>query len=135
MHVRFDEDSAEQELTRRLATSAAAQRPIAAVPCAVLTAVNVVRTDFDSGDQCYVFGVAASADLTSVAASLSNNSIKLYSARDAAGLSFVGSLNGHRDIITSISYAMADTPYALYSSSEDGTVRGWDARTGQEAER
>lgn len=134
MHVRFDEDSAEQELTRRLQSPAAAQRPIVAVTCAALTAVNVVRTDFDS-DQCYVFSVAANSDSTSVAASLSNNSIKLYSARDAAGLSFVGSLNGHSDIITSVSYAMADTPHALYSSSEDGTVRGWDARTGQQAER
>lgn len=134
MHVRFDEDDAEQELARRLQPSAAAERPAVSGPCAALTAVSVVRTDFDSGDQCYVFEVAATPDLISVAASLSNNKIKLYSTREASGLSFTGSLNGHTDTVTSIAYAMADTPHALYSSSEDGTIRGWDARTGQQAE-
>lgn len=133
MHLRFEEDLAEQELSRRL-QAPPAQRPVPAAPCASLTAVNVVRTDFDSGDQCYVFSVAASPDLSSVAASLSNNTIKLYSIGKAGALSFVGGFSGHTDVVTSLSYALADTPHAVYSSSEDGTVRGWDTRSGQQAE-
>lgn len=135
MHIRYDEDPAQQELASRLVTEDPAQRHIVSAPCSALTAVSVVRTDFDSGDQCYVFNVATTPDSTAVAASLSNNTIKLYSARDAGGLSYVGSLNGHTDIVTSVSYALADTPHALYSSSEDGSVRGWDTRSGQQAER
>lgn len=135
MHIRYDEDPFQQDLANRLASEEAVQSRFVSAPCATLNAVSVVKTDFDTGDQCYVLHVAATADLTSVAASLSNNTIKLYSAREAGGLSFVGTFDRHTDTITSISYPLADTPHALYSSSEDGSVRGWDVRSGQQVER
>ena len=137
MHTRFDEkeETADQELARRLQLPTAVQSSTPYTPCAGLNAVNIVKTDFDSRDQCYVFDIAASADSSSLAASLSNNTIKLYKARGSGGLSYVGELSGHTDTISQLSYAGAEAPHALYSSSADGTVSGWDCRTGQQAER
>ena len=135
MPFRFDEETeetAEQELARRLQQPAATQRSGA---CTSLHSVNVLKTDFDSGDQCYVFNVAASTTTGIVAAALSNHTVKLYNARDSGGFTYLGELKGHTDVISEISFARDDNPHALYSSSEDGSVRGWDSRTGQQAER
>jgi len=142
MHTRFDdqllhqqEETADQELARRLQQPTAVHSTGSYAPCAGLNAVNIVTTDFDSRDQCYVFDVAACADLTSLAVSLSNNTIKLYTARGSDGIAYVGELSGHTDTISEVSFAGVEAPHALYSSSADGTVRGWDSRTGQQAER
>ena len=138
MHFRFDEETeetAEQELARRLQQPAATQSSGTYSACTSLHSVNVLKTDFDSGDQCYVFDVAASTTTGIVAAALSNHTVKLYNARDSGGFKYLGELKGHTDVISEISFARDDNPHALYSSSEDGSVRGWDSRTGQQAER
>lgn len=138
MHFRFDEETeetAEQELARRLQQPAATQSSGSYGACTSLHAVNVLKTDFDSGDQCYVFDVAASVTTGIVAAALSNHTVKLYNARDSGGFTYLGELKGHTDVISEIAFAGEDNPHALYSSSEDGSVRGWDSRTGQQAER
>lgn len=138
MHFRFDEETeetAEQELARRLRQPAATQSSGSYGACTNLHAVNVLKTDFDSGDQCYVFDVAASMTVGIVAAALSNHTVKLYNARDSGGFTYLGELKGHTDVISEIAFAGDDNPHALYSSSEEGSVRGWDSRTGQQAER
>ncbi|KAL3157293.1 hypothetical protein ABBQ38_001524 [Trebouxia sp. C0009 RCD-2024] len=137
MHFRFDEETeetAEQELARRLRQPAATQSSGSYGACTNLHAVNVLKTDFDSGDQCYVFDVAASMTVGIVAAALSNHTVKLYNARDSGGFTYLGELKGHTDVISEIAFAGDDNPHALYSSSEEGSVRGWDSRTGQQAE-
>ena len=129
------EETAEQELARRLQQPAATQSSVPYSACSSLNAVNVLRTDFDTGDQCYVFHVAASMHTGTVAAALSNHTVKLYNARDSGGFTYLGELKGHADVVSEIAFAGDDEPHALYSSSEDGSIRGWDSRTGQQAQR
>lgn len=138
MHFRFDEqgdETAEQELARRLQQPVATQTSESHSICSSLNAVSVVKTDFDTHDPCYVFNVAASGDCQIVAASLSNQAIKLYNAKGSGGLAYLGELTGHTEVISEISFAGEDNPHGLYSSSEDGTVKGWDSRTGQQVQR
>ena len=137
MHIRYDEEqeeTAEQELARRMQQPVAAQSTGSHAPCAALNAVNIVKTDFDGRDQCYVFDLAVNADSHSVAASLSNHTIKLFTARDSQGLSYVGDLTGHTDTVTSVLFGDQSNSNALYSSSEDGTIRCWDCRSGKQAQ-
>lgn len=128
------EESAEQELARRLQQPAATQNSIPYSACSSLNAVNVLKTDFNSGDRCYVFHVTASTHAGTVAAALSNHSIKLYNSRDSGRFTYLGELNGHTDAVSEIAFAGEDNPHALYSSSEDGTIRAWDSRSGQQAQ-
>ncbi|KAL0043718.1 hypothetical protein WJX82_010118 [Trebouxia sp. C0006] len=54
MHTRFDdqqEETADQELARRLQQPTAVHSTGSYAPCAGLNAVNIVKTDFDSRDQ------------------------------------------------------------------------------------
>lgn len=129
------EETAEQELARRLQQPAATQSSGSYSACSRLNAVNVLRTDFDTGDQCYVFHVAASTHNGTVAAALSNHAVKLYTTRDSGGFTYLGELKGHTGVVSEIAFAGDDNPHALYSSSEDGSIRGWDSRTGQQAQR
>lgn len=136
MHIRYDEEqeeTAEQELARRMQQPVAAQNTAAHAPCAALNVVNIVKTDFDGRDQCYVFDLAASTDSSTVAASLSNHTIKLYTARD--GLQYIGDLTGHTDTITAVKFADQSNSTGLHSSSEDGTIRSWDCRSGKQAQQ
>ena len=138
MHVRYDEpqeETADQELARRLQQPAADQSSGPHPPCNGLNAVSIVKTDFDARDQCYVFDIAASADSASLAVSLSNNAIKLYTAQGTGGLAYVGELIGHTDTISALAFAGTDNPHSLYSSSADGSVRAWDSRSGQQTHR
>lgn len=150
MHIRFGEDVDEEELAEaqfsessvpKFTPSTSAAQPLAApsssAPCARLSVLTSVRTDFGSKSDCYVFDVAqsqAGEGGVTLAASLSNNRIKLYAARDSE-LAPVGDLAGHGRPITQISFALPESPAVLHSSSRDGTVRGWDTRTKQEGER
>lgn len=129
------EETAEQELARRLQQPAATQSSVPYSACSSLNAVNVLRTDFDTGDQCYVFHVAASTHSGTVAAALSNHTVKLYNSGNSDGFTYLGELKGHTDVVSEIAFAGYDNPHALYSSSEDGSIRGWDSRTGQQAQR
>eukprot|EP00877_Chromochloris_zofingiensis_P001510 jgi/Chrzof1/1135/Cz01g41150.t1 len=94
---------------------------------------NSARVDFQFSDPCYVFKAISSPDASHIAASLSNHIIKTYTCQEAS-LTHVGNLSGHSDTITNIIFPLSDCPYALYSSSRDGSVRGWDLRSGQQAE-
>ena len=138
MHSRFDEqadETAEQELARRLQHSVATQSSASYSPCSSLNAASIVKTDFETHDQCYVFDLTASGDSQVVAAALSSHAIKLYNTQGSGGLTYVGDLTGHAGVVSEISFAGEDNPHGLYSSSEDGTVKGWDSRTGQEVQR
>ncbi len=80
-----------------------------------------------------MFKVVRSHDGSRLAATLSNNAIKTYSVHGEA-FSHAGDILAHTKTITDASFPLRDAPQALYSSSADGSVRGWDLRTGQAAE-
>ncbi|PSS14673.1 WD repeat-containing protein [Actinidia chinensis var. chinensis] len=84
---------------------------------------NSIQTNF--GDD-YVFQIAPKDDLTSMAVSLSTNTVKLYSP--ATG-QYLGELKGHSSTINQISFSGPTTPNVLHSCSSDGTVRAWDTRS------
>lgn len=93
-----------------------------------------VRVDFNFADPCYVLQLAAAqhaADVGTVAAALSNDVIKLYH-HHVADLQPISSLQGHSDRITDVHLPL---PSLVLSSSDDGTVRVWDSRSGTEAEK
>lgn len=94
---------------------------------------GAARVDFNFNDPCYVFRVQHNPATGSVAASVSNNTVKLY---QIAGdqLSLVGELRGHTGTITDLAYDTEGQPHMVLSSSMDGTVRSWDTRTGQQVE-
>jgi WD40 repeat protein len=92
------------------------------------------RVDYDFKDPCYVFKVVRSHDGARLAATLSNHTIKTYSVH-GEGLSHAGDVLAHAKTITDAAFPLADAPGALFSASADGSVRAWDLRSGQEAER
>lgn len=79
----------------------------------------------------YVTHLERNSDGSTVAAALSSREIKLYTRSDST-LPFKGNLDGHSGAITQLAFAHSD-PWALFSSSQDGTVKGWDTRTMKEA--
>jgi hypothetical protein len=52
-----------------------------------------------------------------------------------SGLQFAGDLAGHSGPITDAHFALPEEPSLLHTSSADGTVRGWDVRSGQTVEQ
>ncbi|KAI8472326.1 MAG: WD40-repeat-containing domain protein [Monoraphidium minutum] len=121
-HIYFDEDAAPPVAS----TSAPAGTQFA-------RCCSTARVDYDFGDPCYVFKVVRSHDGSRLAATLSNNTIKTYSIH-GEGLSHAGDVLAHNKTITDASFPLEDAPYALYSSSADGSVRAWDSRSAQQAE-
>lgn len=84
--------------------------------------------DDDQGMQYeYVTHLERNCDESKLVAALSSREIKLYT-RDASTLRIEGTLEGHGGSVTELAFAPSD-PCALLSSSQDGTVRGWDTRT------
>lgn len=51
------------------------------------------------------------------------------------GLQFVGDLVGHEGMLRELEFGLSDQPHQLHSCAADGTVRGWDTRSGQQVER
>ncbi len=96
------------------------------------------RVDFNFNDPCYVFRALPNPATGMVAASVSNNTIKLYQ-NSGPQLSLVGELRGHTGRITDLAFPGPSTSGGpanlVMSSSADGTVVAWDTRTGQPAER
>ncbi|XP_022758015.1 WD repeat-containing protein 89 homolog [Durio zibethinus] len=84
---------------------------------------NSIQTNF--GDD-YVFQIVSKDDWTSMAVSLSTNSVKLYSPMTGQ---YFGECKGHSSTINHISFSGASTPHVLHSCSSDGTIRAWDTRT------
>ncbi|XP_076888573.1 WD repeat-containing protein GTS1-like [Bidens hawaiensis] len=84
---------------------------------------NSIQTNF--GDD-YVFQIVPKEDWTSMAVSLSSNTVKLYSPVTGQ---FVGECGGsHSDSINQILFS----GNMLHSCSSDGTVRAWDTRSYQQ---
>ena len=52
-----------------------------------------------------------------------------------SGLQFVGELTGHQGPVTDARFDLPDQPHLLHSCSHDGSVLGWDTRSGQVVER
>ncbi|XVF72610.1 hypothetical protein PTKIN_Ptkin12aG0134500 [Pterospermum kingtungense] len=65
-------------------------------------------------------------DWTSMAVSLSTNTVKLYSPMTGQ---YLGECKGHSSTINHLSFSGASTPHVLHSCSSDGTIRAWDSRT------
>lgn len=96
---------------------------------------SMARVDFDFDDPCYVFHAIRSPDGSHVAASLSNGNIKIFGCATGA-LVAAGDMTGaHAGTISAIAFPLPDSPFALYSCSRDGTVKGWDLRSRQQAEQ
>lgn len=89
--------------------------------------------DYDFNDPCYIFKVVLSHCGQRLAATLSNNTIKTYTVHGEA-VTHAGDVLAHSKTITDALFPLPDAPLLLYSSSADGTVRGWDLRSGQQAE-
>jgi len=115
--------------------AAAAAPPAAATAAATQFArcCSTARVDFNFQDPCYVFKAVRSGDGSRIAAALSNHTLKTYTVRGEA-LSHAGDVSAHSKTITDVGFPLPDAPHALYSSSADGSVRGWDLRSGQAAE-
>ncbi|KAL4444367.1 hypothetical protein ABPG75_012104 [Micractinium tetrahymenae] len=132
MHIRFADDDDE-------APGPSAAAPQHAAPHASFAGsqnfccASTVRVDFDQKDQCYVFELAHSPGADLVAAALSNRRIKLFNFGEG-GLQFVGDLVGHEGMLQEVHFCLPDQPALLHSCAADGTVRGWDARSGQQVE-
>ncbi|KAF8387844.1 hypothetical protein HHK36_026505 [Tetracentron sinense] len=84
---------------------------------------NSIQTNF--GDD-YVFQIVSSEENSTMAVSLSTNTIKLYSPVTGQ---YSGEFKGHSGTINQISFSGPSTPHILNSCSSDGTIRAWDTRT------
>ncbi|XP_071698265.1 WD repeat-containing protein GTS1 [Rutidosis leptorrhynchoides] len=84
---------------------------------------NSIQTNF--GDD-YVFQIVHKEDWTSMAVSLSSNTVKLYSPVTGQ---YVGECGKHSDTINHILLSGSNM---LYSCSTDGTLRAWDTRSFQQ---
>ena len=73
----------------------------------------------------YITHLERSCDGGQVATALSSLKINLYSSDTMLAN---GQLSGHTDALTQLAFAPSDN-HALFSASEDGTVRGWDVRS------
>lgn len=93
-----------------------------------------------SRDAPYIFDIVGPSSGDAIAVSLSSNVIRLYalqqpgSGGSPGGLQHMGDLGGHTGRITDIAFPFAAQPHALFSCSRDGTLKGWDARSGQAVE-
>lgn len=88
-----------------------------------LAVKNTVQTNFRDD---YVFQMTSNPEMSTLAVSLSSNTIKLYSPDTGQ---FLGQCKGHSSSIHEISFTVPSTPHLLCSCSSDATVRMWDTRT------
>ncbi|KAH9609856.1 hypothetical protein KSS87_010783 [Heliosperma pusillum] len=89
---------------------------------------NSIQTNF--GDD-YIFQITPKEDWSSMAVSLSNNAVKLYSPETGQ---YLGECRGHTSTINEIAFgdSSANSSSLLHSCSSDGTIRIWDSRTFQQ---
>jgi WD40 repeat protein len=143
MHVHFNSDDEDENAARAASHSQAgpSNQPAAAQPgpnftssgCKQANKCGSVRVDYDTNDQCYVFKVLCTPDHSAAVASLSNHRLKVYSLAPTQ-LTHTSDLQGHQSTITDIQFPDPTCSYAAYTSSTDGTIRGWDLRSGQQAQ-
>ncbi|KAJ4968895.1 hypothetical protein NE237_015596 [Protea cynaroides] len=84
---------------------------------------NSIQTNF--GDD-YVFQIDLSQENSTMAVSLSTNTVKLYSPGTCQ---YLGEFKGHSATINQISFSAPSSPCVLHTCSSDGTVRAWDTRS------
>lgn len=86
---------------------------------------NTIQTNF--GDD-YVFQIASTQEISSLAVSISTNAIKFYAPETGQ---YFGECKGHSGTINQISFSdsLLSTPHVAHSCSSDGTIRFWDTRT------
>ncbi|XP_072993405.1 WD repeat-containing protein GTS1 [Typha latifolia] len=84
---------------------------------------NAIQTNF--GDD-YVFQIASSQEISSLAVSLSTNTIKCYSPETGQ---YFGECRGHSETIHEISFSAPSSAHVICSCSSDGTIRAWDTRS------
>mmetsp|Transcript_9252 Transcript_9252/g.17334 ORF Transcript_9252/g.17334 Transcript_9252/m.17334 type:complete len:415 (-) Transcript_9252:397-1641(-) len=94
---------------------------------------STARVDYASDDPSYIFKAIYNSANQTVASSVSDNSIKLFTLRES-GLSLISNLTGHDNTITELSWTSPAEPNNIHTSSTDGTIRGWDIRTGKQTE-
>lgn len=93
-----------------------------------------LRVDSNRNNPSYVFKTACNATRDAAVASTSDNIIKAFSLQ-ASQLAHVCDFKGHTQTISDVMFTDPACSSTLHSSSHDGTVRGWDCRSGQQAER
>ncbi|XP_046553147.1 WD repeat-containing protein 89-like [Haliotis rubra] len=76
------------------------------------------------------FAVQKSGSDGRLAATSSNYNIRIYSR---ANLANVGSIKGHTDVVSGVTFGKTE-PSLLFSSSHDETLRCWDLRVGMDKE-
>ena len=138
VHFHFDDDAMEGDTpvtATATASSAIPQCPSGSVRLPRCRSVTSV------GPNSYVFRAVANDAADAVIASTSDNIIKAYSLASSQ-LAHVCDLRGHGGTITDVAFtggggsgAAHSSSSLLHSSSVDGTVRGWDLRSGAQAER
>jgi hypothetical protein len=131
VHIYFD---AEEDDANKHAAPAAQNAASTSAPTVCARCCARVRVDYTEQDPCYVFEAVCSPDNSTVAASTSQNTIKLYSCAPTQ-LAHQGDLAAHNGTITQIRFPLQQHPNALYSCSRDGAIKAWDVRTWQLAER
>lgn len=106
-------------------TTTANARSLALADTAARTEVS--DDDDEENPYEYVTHLESNCDGSKLAAALSCREIKLY-ARDTMRYEKDVMRQGHNGPVTQLAFAPGD-PFALFSASEDGTVKGWDTRT------
>lgn len=129
-HHRFEEDNSNN--MQKTSTVSVPAVPSANVQLRTPHCCCCVRVDYDR-NPAYVFKAVINASSGALAASTSTNIVKLYSMAGPE-LTHVGDLQGHTGTISEVAFAIEDSPHLVHTSSVDGTVRGWDMRSGQQAE-
>ncbi|MQL90398.1 hypothetical protein Taro_022991 [Colocasia esculenta] len=104
-------------------SSPAAAAPSSSSPSKRLAIKNTIQTNF--GDD-YVFQIASSQEISSLAVSLSSNAIKFYSPGTGQ---YFGECRGHSGTINEVAFSMPFSVHLLCSCSSDGTIRAWDTRS------
>jgi WD40 repeat protein len=91
------------------------------------------HSSVQASSSAYVLELAATPGRDMLAAALSDGSCRQYAVRGAA-LDLAGECSGQKGAVTGL-MVHPDAPDLLLSSSVDGTVRGWDMRSGQQIEQ
>ncbi|XP_058083270.1 WD repeat-containing protein GTS1 isoform X2 [Magnolia sinica] len=115
MDVEMETEEAEEESSRSRSPSFSAIKR--------LGVKNTIQTNF--GDD-YVFQIASSQEISTLAVSLSTNAIKFYSPGTGQ---YFGECKGHSGTINEISFSVPSSAHVISSCSSDGTIRVWDTRT------
>lgn len=119
------------------ATGAAGAAATAAAPAAPAAAASKVTTGtiepLGLTDSAYVLDCRQGTDGLSLFASLSNHTVKKYTAREDGALETVGVCAVHSDRISDLAVVTSD-PHVLFTASLDGTVCAWDSRAGGKAQ-